>query len=102
MVTTTAHTASVGPRGREEADQEDSRFSKRRIVLAPDLRALSRRSSKVDPATIPGRVEKRYTAASTAVTANRERFPALDAAIDRIVWQLVGLAPDGSLPEEEN
>ena len=61
-------------------------------------RARNRRACKADPAMAGGKIENRYVSASTALTANRARFAALDAVIDSIVWQLVGLAPDGSLP----
>ncbi len=44
-------------------------------------------------------IANRHAAASSHVTANRERLAALDAPIGRIAWQLVGLAADGSLPE---
>ena len=30
-----------------------------------------------------------------------EKFEALDQATDRVVWQLVGLNPDGSVPQNE-
>jgi hypothetical protein len=59
----------------------------------------SPRSCKVDPVTLASRIEKGYTAASASLTANPSRIAALDAAIDRIVWQVVGLGPDGILPE---
>ena len=46
------------------------------------------------------KVERQYEKVSGQLRANRTRFAALDAAIDRVVWQLVGLNSDGSLPED--
>lgn len=63
-----------------------------------DMLERNRRACKADLAAVANKLEKRYTAVSTALSANRERFSALDAAIDRIVWQLVGLNADGTLP----
>jgi hypothetical protein len=40
----------------------------------------------------------RYKEVSSKLGVNRSRFAALDAAMDRIVWQLAGLEADGSLP----
>ncbi len=66
-----------------------------------DMLARNRRACGVDLSRIADRVKKEYSTTSAALTANRDRFSALDAAINRIIWQLVGLAPDGSLPPRE-
>jgi type I restriction-modification system DNA methylase subunit len=58
----------------------------------------NRRACGTDPERAQAAIHKRYEAVVPKLTKMRERFRDLDAAIDRIVWQLVGLAPDGSLP----
>jgi hypothetical protein len=63
-----------------------------------DLLRRNRSACGVDPAQEDPVLQKRYDDASGQVTANRARFAALDSAIDRIMWQLVGLQPDGTLP----
>jgi type I restriction-modification system DNA methylase subunit len=63
-----------------------------------DLLRRNRRACGVDPSPKEPALQKRYDDVSAKLTANRSRFTALDAAIDRVVWQLVGLAPDGNLP----
>jgi hypothetical protein len=63
-----------------------------------DLLRRNRRACGVDPSHNDVKLQKRYEEVAATLTVNRTRFAALDAAIDRIVWQLVGLTPDGSLP----
>lgn len=63
-----------------------------------DLLGRNRRACAIDRTQKEPALRKCYEDASAKLTANRSRFGALDAAIDRIVWQLVGLAPDGSIP----
>jgi hypothetical protein len=63
-----------------------------------DLLRRNRRACGVDPSPKEPALQKRYDDVSARLIANRSRFAALDAAIDRVVWQLVGLAPDGSIP----
>ena len=58
----------------------------------------NRRACSVDPAQCAAVVEPRYNDVTAALRRNREEFSALDSAIDRIVWQLVGVQDDGSLP----
>ena len=62
-----------------------------------DMLRRNRRACGTDPDQVAGRLEKQYAKVSATVAVNRARFASLDAAIDRIVWQLVGLNPDGSL-----
>ena len=63
-----------------------------------DLLRRNRGACRADPDRLVDRVRDKYAGYADGLTANRSRFAALDAAIDRIVWQLVGLNPDGSLP----
>ncbi len=62
-----------------------------------DLLKRNRRACAVDLTHASDAIEARYHEASAALKLNREKFTALDAAINRVVWQLVGLAPDGSV-----
>ena len=66
-----------------------------------DLLGRNRRACRTDPETAHAKIEKRYATVAARVSENREKFAALHAAIDRVVWQLVGLNPDGSLPENK-
>jgi hypothetical protein len=66
-----------------------------------ELLQRNRRAGGLDPSRHGPVLQRRYEATSVALRANRSRFAALDAAIDRIVWQLVGLSPDGSLPKNQ-
>ncbi|MBE3037346.1 MAG: N-6 DNA methylase, partial [Chloroflexi bacterium] len=66
-----------------------------------DLLRRNRRACRADPETAHAKIEKQYATVAARVLENREKFAALDAAIDRIVWQLVGLNPDGSLPRAD-
>jgi hypothetical protein len=66
-----------------------------------DLLGRNRRACRTDPESAHAKIEKRYATVAACVSENREKFAALDAAIDRVVWQLVGLNPDGSLPESK-
>ncbi len=59
----------------------------------------NRRACGSDPARALDSIRKRYDVVIPALTEMRERFRHLDAAIDRIVWQLLGLTADGSVPE---
>ncbi len=63
-----------------------------------DVLRRNRRACGVDPSQNGPTLQKRYEDASSKLKANRTRFDSLDAAIDRIMWQLLGLEPDGSLP----
>ena len=63
-----------------------------------ELLRRNRRACHTDPTANETTLKKRYDEVSASMGHNRRRFAALDAAIDRIVWQLVGLAPDGSIP----
>jgi hypothetical protein len=62
-----------------------------------DMLMRNRRACGVEPTTAANQVQKKYESVAGVLTTNRERFLALDAAIDRIVWQLVGLGSDGDL-----
>jgi hypothetical protein len=64
-----------------------------------DLLTRNRRSCGIDPTRTGDAVEREYGAVIERLKANRIRFAALAAAIDRVVWQLVGLGPDGNLPK---
>src|SRR5207249_2700616 len=59
-----------------------------------DLLRRNRRACGVDPTRNDGIVQKRYEDVSSKLTVNRSRFAALEAAIDRIIWQLLGLESD--------
>ncbi len=65
-----------------------------------ELLHRNRRACRVDPGGHFSELQKRYLRDADTLTRNRTRFAALDAAIDRVVWQLVGLAPDGSIPKQ--
>ena len=45
-------------------------------------------------------LERRYAEASQSLQRNRRRFAELDAAVDAVMWQLVGLNADGSLAKQ--
>ncbi len=62
-----------------------------------DMLTRNRRACGVELTAVTNQVKKKYESAAMALAGNRERFSALDAAINRIVWQLVGLGPDGDL-----
>jgi hypothetical protein len=64
------------------------------------LRALLHRNRRVcgfDATRNEPLLQKRYEEVSAKLVLNRNRFAALDAGIDRIVWQLAGLGPDGCM-----
>ena len=61
-----------------------------------DLLKRNRRACAVDATHCGFTIEARYTDAAAELKSNREKFGALAAAINRIVWQLVGLARDGT------
>ena len=63
-----------------------------------DLLRRNRRACGIDASLNNAVLQKRYDDVSSKLTVNRTCFGALDAAIDRIMWQLVGLQTDGSLP----
>jgi hypothetical protein len=69
-------------------------------AFADLVRRNRRACGKAADAIMP-EIEQRYGQLSERMKENRSRFSALDAAIDRIVWQLVGLNPDGSIPSGE-
>ena len=62
---------------------------------------LLRRNQRVIGQRLDNRlaeVEKRYDAVVEALTLSRQQFQLLDSALDRVNWQLVGLASDGGIP----
>ena len=63
-----------------------------------DLLKRNRRACAVDPAHLGPAVETRFNEAAAVLKLNREKFSSLAAAIDRVLWQLVGLAADGRVP----
>jgi hypothetical protein len=63
-----------------------------------DLLNRNHRACRLDPSHSGSILQSRYDDVSSKVLVNRTRFVSLDAAIDRIMWQLLGLKPDGSLP----
>ena len=63
-----------------------------------DLLKRNRRACRVDPGSAAKTIREQFEEVAGKFSENRTRFGALDAAIDRIVWQLVGLNSDGSLP----
>ena len=63
-----------------------------------DMLNRNRRACRNDVDKLVDHIRRQYDTTAEGLTANRERFSALDAAINRIVWQLVGLASDGGLP----
>jgi hypothetical protein len=63
-----------------------------------DLLERNHRVCQVAPDHCAHLVKARFSEVAADLQANRSRFSSLDAAIDRIVWQLVGLNRDGSLP----
>jgi hypothetical protein len=64
-----------------------------------DLLIRNRRSCSVDPSTNDQRVKREYDQVAVNMAQNRSRFSALDAAIDGVLWRLVGLELDGTLPQ---
>lgn len=59
----------------------------------------NRRACGLDPNRVLDKMHETYIQYVTPLRANRQRFAELDAAIDRVVWQLIGLNTDGSLRE---
>jgi hypothetical protein len=67
-----------------------------------DLLHRNRRACGVEPDRKLSAIQKRFAEVVADLVAARDRFEALDAAIDRVVWQLLGLNPDGSVPTKES
>ena len=65
------------------------------------LLGRNRSACGVDPLSKEGEIQTRYGHFVNQVQECNEKFEALDHATDRVVWQLVGLAPDGSAPQDQ-
>ncbi|MBW3539980.1 MAG: N-6 DNA methylase [Planctomycetes bacterium] len=73
-------------------------FDRRGWPWLAELLKRNRRACSVDPERLAPTLKQRYEAVSAELQQKHSAFTALDAAIDHVVWQLVGLNPDGSLP----
>jgi type I restriction-modification system DNA methylase subunit len=65
-----------------------------------DLLRRNRRCCGLDPTAKEQIVKHQHEEVASELARNRNRFSALDAAIDRTVWRLVGLEPDGTIPQQ--
>lgn len=66
-----------------------------------DLLVRNQRACRAEVKLLLPRIEPRYSETARQLVENRTRFSALGSAIDRVMWQLVGLKPDGSVPNEK-
>ena len=64
------------------------------------LLGRSRNACGVDPLSKESEIRTRYGHFVDQVRECNAKFEALDQATDRVVWQLVGLNPDGSVPQD--
>lgn len=76
-------------------------FDARGWLWFRDLLTRNRRACRGDVERQLVAIEKQHGAVAAELNGMRERFRELDAAIDRVVWQLIGLAPDGDLPSHK-
>ena len=63
------------------------------------LLGRNRNACGVDPWSMESEIGTRYHHFCQQAQEGNEKFEALDQATDRVVWQLVGLNPDGSVPQ---
>ena len=63
------------------------------------LLGRGRNACGVDPLLKESEILIKYGQFVEQVRESNTKFEALDQATDRVVWQLVGLNPDGSVPE---
>ena len=63
------------------------------------LLSRNRNTCGVDPLSKESEIRIRYDHFVVQVRECNAKFEALDQATDRVVWQLVGLNPDGSVPQ---
>ena len=63
------------------------------------LLSRNRNACGVDPLSKESEIRIRYDHFVVQVRECNAKFEALDQATDRVVWQLVGLNPDGSVPQ---
>ena len=64
------------------------------------LLSRNRRACGVDPLSKETELRARYDHFIIQARQCNAEFNALDEATDRVVWQLVGLNPDGSVPQD--
>ena len=74
--------------GQADIDQQDPEWLMRMLTS-------NRRACGVDPLSIRKELFERFDHLTTQTRKYNAKFEALDKATDRIVWQLVGLNPDG-------
>ena len=63
------------------------------------LLGRNRNACGVDPSSLDSEIRSRYHDLVNQAQESNRKFEALNQAIDRVVWQLVGLNADGSVPE---
>ena len=63
------------------------------------LLAKNTKACGVDPLSKQAELRERFNRLTTQAQKCNAKFDALDRATDRIIWQLVGLNPDGSAPQ---
>ncbi len=80
--------------GQADMDQQDWEW-------LTQLLRRNRSACAVDPFSIETQIRERFNDLLTQTRRCNSKFKALDAATDRIIWQLVGLNPDGSVPQME-
>ena len=62
------------------------------------LLARNKRACRTDPSQNEPELRRLHEEFTTRARSCNSKFKALDEATDRVVWQLVGLTPDGSVP----
>jgi len=65
-----------------------------------ELLIRNRNACKRDLDQHIGSIKRHYQGAVQQLTEHRRKFELLGAAVDRVVWQLVGMNPDGDLPSQ--
>ena len=78
--------------GQATVDNEDWEWLRQLLVR-------NRNACGVDPMSKDAEIRALHGQFIDQVSVCNERFRALDQATDRVVWQLVGLNPDGSVPK---
>ena len=78
--------------GQAIVDDEDWEWLRQLLVR-------NRNACSVDPMSKDAEIRALHGQFIDQVRVCNEKFRALDQATDRVVWQLVGLNPDGSVPE---
>ena len=78
--------------GQADVDMQDWAWFKQ--LLLSNSRACG-----VDPSSKQTELQERFKRLTAQAQKWNAKFEALDKATDRVIWQLVGLNPDGSVPQ---